>query len=236
MQQVFAQGELVSEPLAHYRNHREAYDYIADRLRNTRKAFLSASRNVQKSLLFDSATNALISASTRLNNHESAFIEYRLANGRDEILEALQGNSVLYHNNKTDYIVRNEDIQMDDIIDEIEAGNLDTAHRAILDQFAGLGARKAGFTLAMLGFTEKMCIDGNVARKCGLDKSDIYEGVVIERYEAQCREIRSQFPDLADELDPFLWQWVVFDSERGTVTAHDPWFMAVEEITGEIIG
>lgn len=59
----------------------------------------------------------------------------------------------------------------------------------------------------MCGFDAKMCIDANVASYFGLNTDeDVYDGVVIDRYERQRGRLRSQKPQLAAEAGAFLFQ------------------------------
>jgi hypothetical protein len=64
----------------------------------------------------------------------------------------------------------------------------------------------------------------NVTRYFDLDTDeDVYDGVVIDRYERQCGRLRSLEAQLASEISPFIFQWVIFDFERvGRPTMHDP--------------
>jgi hypothetical protein len=86
--------------------------------------------------------------------------------------------------------------------------------------------------MAKVVTTDKMCIDTHVAQRAGIEPDDIYNGVVVEKYEQQCDEIIEQWPDLYDDLGRFMFQWVVFDSNRETVTTHDAWFMSLPERVG----
>jgi len=116
---------------------------------------------------------------------------------------------------------------LNSVINELQADNIDKAHRILIDKIKGLGAKKAAFTLAMLGYTGKMCIDTNVAQIAGLEEE--YTGVVIDRYEQQCKAVREQFNTLSEELPPFMVQWVLFDTQREERSTHKVYFDAVNK-------
>jgi len=104
----------------------------------------------------------------------------------------------------------------------IEDGDIDKAHKFILETFKGVGPAKAPFVLAMLGFTEKMCIDTNMVNAFGLDGHP--STVVVERYESICETLRDKMPTMKELTSPFLFQWTVFDYQRGEVSHHDVFY------------
>lgn len=207
------------EPFKHYEKNRETYCAISSELEEINEQFLNADRNTQRRMLLDSYIFAVISVQTPLDRHEEAFHAY-ISGERELENDAMK--KVNYWKNKISYIreteTRFEDI--DEAIDLLESGTLDLAHRYIADTFKGVRTKKAGFTMAMLGFTGKMCVDTNVKQMAGLTDQQEYTGVVIEKYEEQCDSIRSKFSQLDDKLSPFMVQWVLFDSIRESVTLH----------------
>jgi len=154
-------------------------------------------------MLLDSYIFAVISVQTPLDIHEQAFHSYIKG---DRELENSDMKKVNYWKNKTSYIRETETRfeEIDTAIELLEQGKIDKAHRQIADHFKGVSTKKAGFTLAMLGFEQKMCIDTNVRQIAGLTEEQEYTGVVIDKYEAQCKEIRDKFPKLSDKLTPFM--------------------------------
>lgn len=207
------------KPINHYKDNRETYSRIRTKLDLLREDFLEADKRTQRRLLLDSYIFAAISVQTPLDIHEQAFHTY-IRNGRE--LDNSDMKKVNYWKNKTQYIRETETkfVEIDAVIDLLQRGKIDAAHRKIADEFKGVSTKKAGFTLAMLGFTEKMCIDTNVRQMAGIPKEQEYEGVVISKYEAQCKEIRDSFNELDEEVSPFMVQWVLFDSIRESVTTH----------------
>lgn len=81
-----------------------------------------------------------------------------------------------------------------------------------LSQAGNIGTAKAPFTLANLGFTQKMCIDANVARIMGTDQPG--GNVGVDSYEQMCSTVRLMFPELADKMAPYHLQWLLFDYQR----------------------
>ena len=128
----------------------------------------------------------------------------------------------------------------------LDKGGTDEAHRLLMDEgpggdgsgALGIGTAKVPFALANLGFIQKMCVDGNVARV--LTAEDEPSTVVVSKYEDLCLEIKQAFPRLADKLAAYELQWVLFDYQRAfrvktnkkmdarmdeaTPNAHETWF------------
>lgn len=206
-------------PFEHYTEHRSTYFGVIFKLDAVKTSFQTADRKTQRRMLLDSYIFAAISVQTPLDIHEQAFHTY-VNNGRK--LENKDMKKVNYWKNKTQYIRETETRfeAIDNTIDLLMDGKIDKAHRKIVDTFKGVSTKKAAFTLAMLGYTEKMCIDTNVRQMAGLSEEEEYTGVVIDRYESQCSKVRDRFPQLSEELAPFMVQWVLFDSIRESVTTH----------------
>ena len=228
--------------VSQYTNHRMLYDSIQERLEGVRAVIEEEPAPVAKTVLFLADTYALISAQTSVSPHELAFVRVAQASSMPEIREALQEtrargeqqHAVMYHNSKAEYIQAN--LQQVDYGRQLELfrdGRFDSLHRLKVDDVKGVGMAKAGFSLAMCGVTEKMCVDANVARFFDLDPSDPREvpnTVVVDRYEEFCEDLRRRAPTLVDDFDlsNFLWQWVCFDARRDVgVETHDPWFLTV---------
>jgi thermostable 8-oxoguanine DNA glycosylase len=178
-------------------------------------------------MLQQSHSFAVISVQTPVDIHEDAFTQLwaddkPLAN----IDEAL--SSVNYRNNKTDYIRHSltHAHLWADVVEMIEDGDIDKAHKYVLDTFKGVGPAKAPFTFAMLGFTSKACIDANVINVFDLDEH--VSTVVVEKYENIVESLREKTPTLSEKLSPFMWQWAVFSYQRqgvsGSPDMHDAWF------------
>lgn len=205
----------------HYRRNADTYADIQARLSDTRETFLSADRETQIRMLQKSHSFAVISVQTPVHIHENAFVRLWDGNPEENLPEALE--SVNYKNNKADYIRHSLNTEKwNDVVDMLENGQIDAAHKFILDEMKGVGPAKAPFVLSMLGFDEKMCIDSNVIAAMGLDKH--VTTVVVEKYDKICRSLRDKMPTLRDEVSPFLWQWIVFDWQRGEISLHETFY------------
>lgn len=210
----------------HFRRNRDTYDAISERLQETRSTFLDADRGEQIRMLQKSHSFAVISVQTPVHIHEEAFTslwqnDEPLAN----IEEALA--SVNYRFNKTEYI-RHSLVNghlWAKVASLLEDGELDAAHKMVLDTFKGVGPAKAPFTFAMLGFTEKACIDANIVNAMGLDGH--VSTVVVEKYDNIVASLREKMPTLKEETSPFLWQWVVFDWQRDEISTHDTFYEVI---------
>lgn len=214
------------EPIQQYRKHEEKYGKIAAQLKTVKETFLNTDRERQRRLLLDSYIFAAISVQTPVDIHEDAF--ERIKDGED--LESALA-SVNYRKNKASYIRETETMfeQIDRAINALEKGKVHAAHRIIAEEFKGVSTVKAAFTLAMLGFTEKACLDTNVLRKSGIDRGEAYTGLVIQKYEDQIRTaLDVAGPELPESLPSFLKQWIVFDAQRGEFTDHSVFFSNLE--------
>jgi len=221
------------DPREQYEQNRAVYNSISEQVEQTTSYFDSATRPEQKILLNQAVSFALISAQTSVENHEKGYLNVLNATSFEQIEDGLLDAGVNYYRNKAKYIFHNmtePDYEL--VLDHYDAGDLDKMHRAIADEFKGVSTRKAAYAMANAVTTEKMCVDTHVAQRAGIDPDEIYNGVVVDKYEQQCDEIIAQWPDLHDELGQFMFQWVVFDSNRETVTTHDAWFMSLPEQVG----
>lgn len=199
-----------------YREHRDHYDKVMKKLDDVRNRFEKSDRETMRDMFLASYEFAVISVQTPVSIHEKAWSAIRT--GDADVAEALQ--EVNYWKNKTKYITesRTKFEKIDEVIDLLREGNIDEAHKVLIDDFLGVGAAKAAFTLAMLGYTSKMCLDTNVKQICELD--DVYSGVVVDKYEKCCNQVR----DTSEIRPSFLLQWVLFDMNRNKVTSHDVYF------------
>lgn len=211
----------------HYQQNEPVYDHIDARLQSLYNSFADASRPTQRLMLQRSLTFAVTSVQTAVNNHERGYCNSIGQHEQDTIADGLLDAGVNYYKNKARYIFHNlTEPNYDRILDEYDAGRLDAMHRAIADECLGVGLRKAGFTMAMVVTDEKLCIDTHVAQFMDLDPDDVYDGVVVEKYEQQCDEFIDSLPDELDGLSRFMKQWVAFDAEIGSVNTHDPYFLS----------
>jgi len=221
------QQTLPPNVMNHYRNNKPAYESISANLSETKAAFFSADRSQQIRMLQQSHSFAVISVQTPVEIHESAFSQLWAT---DEPSENLQSalESVNYRNQKERYIrhsLRNGH-QWSDVADLLEDGDIDSAHKMILDEFKGVGPAKSPFTLSMLGFESKMCIDANIINAMGLDGH--VSTVVVEKYDSICDSLRQKMPTLSSMVSPFMFQWITFDYQRGNISDHSVFFDVVQ--------
>lgn len=222
-----------------YEHNQPIYDEIQAKLDGVRDVVETAPMFLASQIMMMGDVYSIISANTHVDAHELAYTRLMSEDASDldtiqEILGSTRAtgehaHAVMYYNNKAKYIVDN--LQIVDYTQQVKMlreGEIDELHRYKVDHVKGIGMRKAAFSLAITGVTEKMCIDSNVARMFGIPDEDVYDGVVVEKYEAECERLRDQAPELVDEVSNFLWQWLVFDVAREVgVTTHDPWFLSL---------
>jgi thermostable 8-oxoguanine DNA glycosylase len=213
------------DPETHYDEHRPVYDHISEQVEQTTQAFAEAPRQEQAVMLNKAVTFALISAQTQVRNHEAGYLNAIQATDPDEIREGLLDGGVNYYKNKAGYILHNiSEADYDRILDHYDDGEIDAMHRAIADECKGVSLRKAAFAMAKVVTTDKGCLDTHVAQQAGIEPDEIYNGVVVDKYEQQWDQIEAQWPDLSERLGRFMFQWVLFDSHMDCVTTHDVWF------------
>lgn len=180
------------------------------------------------SMLQKSHAFAVISVQTPVSVHEKAFRNL-FANGAPQSLDEVRDSikSCNYFKQKSRYVW--DSLQRSDDWKEVARmlvkGELDDAHKFILDEFMGVGPAKAPFVLSMLGFTEKMCVDTNVMQAVDAERPTT---VVVEKYENIVSDIMSHFPTLVSEAgSPFMFQWALFDYQRNDMSTHDIFFTEV---------
>jgi thermostable 8-oxoguanine DNA glycosylase len=207
----------------HYRRNKDQYNSIEARLKQMRAQFHKADPSEQIRMLQKSHSFAVISVQTSVDIHEDAFTKL-WANGTPskDLESALE--SVNYRNKKANHIrhsLRNGH-KWAKVAQMLDEDSVDEAHKFILDEMKGVGPAKAPFTLAMLGFTEKACIDANIVSAMGLDEH--VSTVVVEKYDNIVETLRDKMPTLKQETSPFMWQWVTFSWNRGEISTHDTFY------------
>lgn len=211
------------KPIDFYQKHKEEYDKISKRLDRVNEQFLDADQETQRRMLLDSYIFSVLSVQTPVDIHEEAFRSIKTGSDYEDAM-----SSVNYWKNKVSYIreteVKFEEI--DEAISLLEDGKTDEAQRVLIDEFKGVGTVKSAFTLAMLGFKGKACVDTNVLTALGMDRNDAYTGVVVEKYNTFVDKAFSSIDEeLKEEVDSnFMNQWVIFDSVRDEFTDHEVFF------------
>ena len=205
-----------------YENHKDEYREIEQDLSDVKDKFLNTDKETQKSMLINSFEFAVISIQTIVDRHEQAFKDLKDGKGIDEAL-----SSVVYKNQKKDWIIRTrlKKDKINKVVELLNNGQIDKAHRFMIDEFVGVSTVKAAFTLCMLGFTEKACIDTNILSF--LDGSiEVYDGVVVEKYDNFCQKA---LPEIKDK-EPFLRQWITFDFMRNVIERHKVYFNVQKDV------
>ena len=215
----------MANALAHYRSHESTYDQIADELQRVRNTFESADRFTQKVMLFDSTVYAVMSVQNSIDMLRRAFRTYGSAETWSTVREAFKGLN--YGNNKFDYCRDNFETIFsktgDRIIDELVNGSPWKSVAIMVDELMGVSWIKAPFVGCMLGITELICIDTNVAQQVPGTKANGYKSA--EEYQEAVQMVRDEFPELNNMLSTFMLQWVVFDANRDDgVARHEEWF------------
>jgi len=214
----------VSTPLQHYQNHVETYNKINDKLEKVNEKFHRGTAAEKRSMIRTAHRFAVLSIQANVEKHEEAFKELEGMPAEDNAVQTLN-----YWKQKMDWIndLDGKTHVLDSVAEQLAENNTDKAHKLLIDNVKGLGAKKAAFTLAMLGFTGKMCLDTNLQQVAEID--DVYSGVVVNKYEKQCSDVIKQFKDLRTETgNKFMTQWVLFDYQRDEISEHKCFFYALE--------
>lgn len=214
------------KPVDQYHKHMEKYEVISHKLETAKQKFERSDRETQRRLLLDSYIFATISVQTPVDIHEDAF--RRIKEG-EKLEDALA--SVNYRKNKASYIRETETKfeVIDHVINLLEKEEVNAAHKNISKNFKGVGTVKAAFTLAMLGYKNKACLDTNVLNAADIDRKQIYNGVKIEKYDRQCNAVLDKAGlELPDRLSNFMKQWIIFDAQRESFTNHNIFFESIE--------
>jgi thermostable 8-oxoguanine DNA glycosylase len=216
----------------HYRYNRETYDKIESKLSNVREKFDNARMSDRISMLRRAHWFAVLSTQTQVSRHERAYksLVNHVESGKPPAWAMPEViNDTNYYNNKAEYIMHAWDNShhFDEVCRLLDMNQVDKAHRYLVDNIKGVSTMKSAFMLAMLGYTEKMCIDTNVSSLTGIESPNT---VVIDKYESACDSLKSKFSSLSKTLSPFMFQWVMFDYQRGVVSEHDVWFDSIEAI------
>lgn len=216
------------KPIDQYTDNMKEYEIISHKLNYVKHEFQNTTREKQRRMLLDSYIFAAISPQTPVRIQEEAFTRFKKG---ENLKKALA--SVNYRKNKASYIretqTRFEII--DHIINLLEKGEVDAAHKNISKNMKGVSTVKASFTLAMLGYQQKACLDTNVLQAAETELKDLYTGVNIQKFDRQTETLLQKAgPELPNHLTNFMKQWIIFDAERGELTNHKTFF---ENIGGE---
>lgn len=228
-------------PIDHYEANRDMYDSIQTSLDGVRSYFMDADRPEQRRMLQQAVTFALTSTQTAVKNHEHGYLSVvdtltseqtdATRTVQDRLQTRLRDAGVNYCNNKGKYIFHNlVEADADRVINALESERYTDALEAIVREFKGVAMQKGAFTLANLGMPKMACLDTHTAQTLGVDVGDAYSGVVPEKYMKQWEGFEGMCPELRGSVGSrYLYQWILFDCNRDSVTTHDAWFMSLPE-------
>ena len=204
-------------------NHRDDYDAVLHRVQRTQDVFLGGEDAAARSLLQMAYTFAVLSIQTQVDRTETAFTAYYA--GEATLPEA--AGQTVYHNQKTGwlsegYVTTDWSALLDDARGAVVEGDRQ-AVLTRLTELTGLSYRKAGFTAALCGVHELMCIDTNVAQFAGIDRDREFTGA--DDYVAACDTVVERADGPLES--PFLVQWAIFDYQRGEHVTHLPFYREV---------
>jgi len=212
----------------HYRNNVDHYNSVRARLSATKQRFMDSDKYEQIRMLQVSHAFAALSVQTSVENHEEAFRNLfadGVPDSKEEVRESI--NMCNYWKSKARYIWDSIESVNEwwEVAEMLENREIDKAHKYIIDNFLGVSTAKAPFVLAMLGFTQKMCLDTNICNLTGIERPST---VVVDRYEDIVSSVREKFQTLKEEAsEPFIFQWALFDYKRGNLSTHEPFFTVI---------
>lgn len=203
--------------------HSLEYSMVEKRLTDTKAKFMSTDRDEQVDMLVKSYVNAVISQRNKVDIYEPAYVRWVSGEPMDKAFE-----SIIYNKQKISWISKTlvDMKKFHHVADLLEVGRVNQAHNFMADNFTGLSHMKAAFTLAMLGFTSRMCLDTNVCKAMGFDSRKVSDIKDMSDYLELCNQIVDKFEHL--ELDPFVLQWVIFDYRRGFHETHKVFFQSLD--------
>jgi len=219
----------VPPPAQHYKQNQKTYHEIAQRLDHVKNKFMYSDNDTRRAMLRTAHRFAVLSIQAPVERHEAAFKQLEgMTHVADDPLKSLN-----YWKQKINWInsLDGKTKTLDNVTNHLLEGDLDKAHKKLIDDVKGVSTVKAAFMLAMLGFKDKMCVDTNVQQATGIDQP--YDGIVVEKYEKQCEKIIEHFKDhripTTFKLSPFMIQWAIFDYQRGEISKHQCFFDAIEK-------
>ena len=204
-----------------YRDH--DYDRVYEILSNSRSVALDGDLTEAASNLRLSYYFALISIRTRQKRHESAFEDWM--DGMD-VRKAMKTHAVAFHDQKNKWMKSTEEsISWEELVIEIRNRVDERDMLGLIDmqeKLTGVSHNKWGFTIAMTGIWEVVCVDSNVKNYFDWDgRIDLRSKDGAEKYFDLVEKIKSQ---ITDEIPPFLAQWSIYDMMKGEHTRHEPYF------------
>jgi hypothetical protein len=105
----------------------------------------------------------------------------------------------------------------------VENNRFDVLLDVIVDQLTGVSHRKGAFMLSMIGITEYMCIDSNVAQFADIDTERSYNNA--DTYMSDCSKIVEAID--MPHMPNFIVQWAIYDVQRGEHSRHIAFYREV---------
>jgi len=206
-----------------YRQH--DYAAVLERLSKVRKVTLTgdlqqAGENLRRAYYF-----AVLSIKTAKDIHEHAF---QLWMDGEHLMDAIEEAGVNFKNNKVAWIKETDhgtDWQLLALAVRAHVKNERWVELMnMCDHLKGVQYSKWGFTLAMAGVWEVICIDSNVKKHFGMEgRFDLRGDDGYERYEEMVNKVKNE---VDEALPAFLSQWIIYDMTRGEHATHMPYFRA----------
>jgi len=185
------------------------YSRIWDRLDKVRQNWSLTSYRGKEAMLQMSFTYALATQQVPLSEAERVFD--RIMNGQT-VTAAYMGESFNTRRPQWMYRSISDSTLWMIVLNALLDGDNMTALDRLAEDAVGLRAKKASFALAQLGFTQEMCVDGNIS---DLISADIDTKIDIPQYRRVCANIQRMFPELTKRVrEPYHLQWVLFDYQR----------------------
>jgi len=231
---------------------RRPFELIEHRLSATRNYLVDAPEDVVGTALHLSSINSIMSLNTYVHAHERATASVwdaiqsgqtdREALGERAHQQTPDGSKhVMYYDSKARY-VHNNLLAVDwvELARLLRDEGVHACQQQLVDDVMGLKNRKAGFTLANLGFTDACCMDSIMERAFDVQSGTSagrwdtiypFDTTVTERYYDRVDELRAETPQASATLDRYCWQWAAWSTHRNDGFAvHDPWFLVLDSI------
>lgn len=205
------------------------YDYeaVERKLRKLRKVFVLGEREQAAHNLRHAYHFALFSIQTPLPRHEEA---YRLwAEDGRTVEEACGVGKSLWPNRKARQASATDSrVRWSELVEDVKRLVVENKIRELMElqeRLVGVSYNKWGFTLAMSGIWEAICMDTNVKNHFGIDQRlDMRAADGLDWYMGVRELIQAQVPA---DVPAFIAQWVIFDYERGEHSSHETFFDTV---------
>jgi len=205
-------------------NRKEDYFAVWDRLSYCRNILLNGRIDAAVRMLKRSYTFAVMSIQTSKDRHEDAFVSHYSGKLRrkEAYLQTVYGGQKFNWDRKTFKNV-NWSLLVLAIRKHVENNRFDVLLDVIVDQLTGVSHRKGAFMLSMIGITEYMCIDSNVAQFADIDTQREYNS--SGDYLSDCKQIVKAID--MPHMPNFIIQWAIYDVQRGEHSRHMAFYREV---------